>query len=184
MDNERKLELFTKRLIEAYVHLRHKLKPSYTRMTKPNYLLWNRAADELIHYGIDPYQYVQWVFDTVTCYRPDVYDREVTSIKFIHAYNKQLPEIEDRIELEVELHAKKIKTLLNTGEKLESILTNELYELSPVVRFATAWSEGLKELADQLRPAAEEMLMFRPFYAKVLKDWLPKEMTNVIHPTD
>jgi hypothetical protein len=184
MDHDRKLELFTKRLIDAYVRLRHKLKPSYTKMTKPNYMLWNRAAEELILRGIDPCQYVQWVFDVVMCYRPDVYDKEVTSIKFIHAYEREMPEIEDRVELEVELQAKKIKTLLNTGEKLESILKNELYELSPVVRFATAWSEGLKELADQLRPAAEEMLMFRPFYAKALKDWLPKEMTNVIHPTD
>lgn len=182
MTEEEKLDMYVRRLMDAYVRLRRRLKPTFHKLGNPRMKAWVDCANCLLISQLDPYQYMQWVFDKITVYRPDVYENEATSVKMVNAFANEKDNINDRLELEVKLQAAKIKTLLDSGEKLENLLNNPLYELSAPIRFATAWSEGMKELAEQFRLAASEAIMFRPHYAVALKEFLPEDMTNVNHP--
>jgi hypothetical protein len=78
----------------------------------------------------------------------------------------------------VRLQAESVKVKTENGWKLDEIFDDPTSELSPIFCFAVAWSEGRQDLAEKLRPAAERVLLFEPEYKRLLKDWLPKEMTE------
>jgi hypothetical protein len=180
MDQEEKVSLYVERLMDAYVHLRRKYRPGFVKLSNPNVRLWRRCATALIEMNLNPYQFAQYVFDLVTMRRPDVFENEITSIELANAYAQDRPGLKDRLKLHVHLQSVKIKNHLKLGEPLVDILTNETYGLLVPVRFATAWSEGLKDLAEQLRPAAEEAIIFEPYYLELLKEYLPEDIHNVV----
>jgi len=180
MEHEEKVSLYAERLMDAYVRLRRKYRPGFVKMSNPNVRLWRNCATALIEMNLNPYQFAQYVFDLVTRRRPDVFENEITSVALANAYAQDRSGLKDRLKLHVSLQATKIKNHLKLGEPLVDILTNETYGLLLPVRFATAWSEGLKDLAELLRPAAEEAILFEPYYLELLKEYLPEDIHNVV----
>jgi hypothetical protein len=180
MDHEEKVSLYVERLMDAYVRLRRKYRPTFVKVNSPNVRLWRSCATALIEMNLNPYQFAQYVFDLVTERRPDVYESEITSVKLANAHAQDRPMLKEKLKLQVSLQAAKIKNHLKLGEPLADILMNETYGLLLPVRFATAWSEGLKDLAEHLRPEAEEAIIFEPYYLELLKDYLPEDIHNVV----
>jgi len=139
---------------------------------------WVETARALAAQGGNPYGYVKFVFERCLLIAGDVFPNQVNSPRMIREYFHCRPERVQRLELLVKLQAESMKVKIGNGWKLEDIFDDPGSELSPIFCFAVAWSEGRKDLAEKLRPAAERVLLFEPEYKRILKAWLPEEMVE------
>jgi hypothetical protein len=169
------IDEYTNCLVDAFTRLKKRIRPDYRNGVR-DFTKWRVAAKMLHGFSLDPYTYVQFVFDVMLLNHPDVFVDMVLSPKMIRAFLVEQPKLQEQARLMVELQVRKLKVKLDGGNALKDILLDELNGLMPVFRFATAWSEGLPEIAAKYRESAERTLLFQPVYKELLRPWLPKEL--------
>lgn len=168
------LDAYIDALKEALLLKRRRYRPEL-RKTEKHDALWRRAALFLIDQECDPFRYIEWAFAQFISKHDDVYPGMVTADWCLSKFVQEAPSHEHELGLRVKLAAEHVKFRIQKGATLEEVLTDPSAPLSPVFRFALAWSEKRYELAERLREDAQEALFFEPGYKKILSAWLPEE---------
>jgi hypothetical protein len=177
--HEELVEATVECLIEAYITLRRRWLPDYRGVQGKDRASFYQVSKVLAKHNLDPYAFASFVFDKITKVAVDVYPNQITSINLALEFAEQRPLIKDKIDLIVQLQFNSIATRLKNGDKLEDILHDRYAELSAVVRYATAWSEGLTSISEEFLEDAERMIMFEPYYVELLGKWLPEGLRRV-----
>lgn len=161
---------------DAYIQMRKRWKPDYRgHLHQATDNRWRQCARILAQHQADPYAYVQYVFDILTVERADVYENEVTGLGLTNSFLEERPKLRERVRLRVQLQSERVSLRINSGEKLDEILNDPYAELSPIFKFAAAWSQERHDLAALFQEDARRMMLFEPLYAELLCKWLPAE---------
>ena len=165
---------YIKALQSAFSELRKILIDKTTYFNPADDAKWKPAAELLLDNQGDPHAYVRYVFDVLVRFKGDVFVNMVTSIPRVQEFlGKRTERLED-LKQRVGLQAEAIKCRITNGWTLDDIFEDPTIGLSPVVRFALAWSEGRGDLAEPWRERARENIRFEPAYREILKTWLPE----------
>lgn len=139
---------------------------------------WEDLAGLLIANQLDPFGYVQYVFDFCGEHLDGFYVSVVTSAKMVSRYKVRLPEHERKVALELELQIKHVNDRVGRGERVLDILTDFTAPVNVAVRYAMAVALQQDELAARFKPDAVCLLVFEPCLKRLLGKWLPKEKTQ------
>ena len=177
-ENEKLLALYIEALKEAFTTLKRRYRSDFQSVGRRDDPRWRQCAQLLLEKGIDPFAYMNFVFDSMTKFNHDVFPTTAVSPAMAARYEEERPARETQVRLIVKLQAEELKRRIDNGESLPEVLEDPLAQLSAVMRFAAAWSEKRFDLAAKFREDAERMLAFEPLYRKLLADWLPEELSN------
>jgi len=172
---EKELDEYTNSLVDAYSRLKKRIRPDYAGRVR-DFTKWRAAGEKLLKLKLNPYAYIQFVFDIMLRNHPDVYVDMVLSHKMIDSFLEKQPELNEKARLMFRLQAEDLKGKVSNGYTLREVLLDEYNGYQSVFRFATAWSEGLTDIAEKYRNSAERALLFEPIWRELLKPWLPKEL--------
>ena len=170
------LEVYYDALREAYLMMRRRVRHEPFRFRNQDDDRWIEAARLLMEGRGDPFSYVKFVFDRYLKTIGDIWVNHLTSPRTINEYFKDREEIIKKLELTVSIMAEGVKVRVTNGWSLEEILEDKRRELSSVFKFALAWSEGRKDLAENFRAAAERAVLFEPELKRILGKWLPPDL--------
>lgn len=167
---------YVEALKDAYTRMRRRWRSDFRGVpsSHDNQLVY--VATVLAERRANPYSYVRYVFDILTKKTPDVYINQLGSVSLADDFINNRALLEKDVQREVYGMADIVKTKLEQGFSLEQILTSPFFSLSPVFRYACAWSEGKHELAKTWEEDAKRMILFEPLYKELLGNWLPEEM--------
>jgi hypothetical protein len=173
MSDDGSLAAYVDALTNAYLQLRQRVQPS--QVSVPAEVV-EPVAKVLLDRKADPYAFVAFAYDRCFLHTINVYPNMVFSLMVVQLFFEEAPQREDEIALVLKLQAQYVQDRLDNGEHLKDILSDRLFPLSSVFRFASAWSSGNKELAAIFEKDARRMLLFEPLYKKYLGALLPEEM--------
>lgn len=173
--HEQLIQAYVECLKTAYSQLRKRWRPDYRGVGDATDHRFRAIAEILASKSMDPYAYVQYVFEHITPTHPDVHVNQVTSVMLATKYLEYRPIQEAKIRRGVYLNADKLKTRIGEGYTLEQALSDPYNHFTPVFAYAMACSKNDKELAAKFKDDAIEMLQFEPLYTELLGKWLPVE---------
>lgn len=168
--------LWYERAIEkAYTQLRHRYRCELRYLSKRDQAKIKCLAEDLYHNKIDPYNYVNFVFNAFVRLTGDVFFDMIASPKMVKSYVEDRPMNDDIIRRRVSSQYALVENEKAKGRTIHEILTDYQLQINAVIRFAIAWTVGDDELCDLFRQDAERMMLFEPLYRELLKDALPEE---------
>ena len=138
--------------------------------------MFRALALKLLAKGVGPFEYVNWCFDEILTRHDDVYPNMLGSSKLLIPFLESYDYHNEELELLVKAQAKIIKVREERGEGLDSILLDEDMPVGVVLRFAVAHSRGRPDLEAYFKEDTKKQLMLRPYYRKLLSNYLPPEM--------
>jgi len=162
-------------LTSSYIVARRRTRRDFFMRPRYDDPAWRRCAEALLAAKLNPTTYVQFVFSLVVPVRGDMYETDVTSQQHVGLYRTSHKEHEQESILHLKLQLNKVKMLLASGETIIALLQDPNNELTPLTRYALAWSEGLYEHAKRFEAAAREEALFEPARVGMLKSWLPED---------
>lgn len=179
MNHDEIVATYVDALKDAYKRLRMRYRTDFRGLGTRYDEALKPVASALDMHKIDPYPYMQFIFDALALKHMDVYPKMICSLNWINRYLESRPDREEEVRLLIELQSKVIEARLNSGEDLKDILLDARADLSVVFRYAVAHSQGEDKLALEFEEDALRMLIFEPLYKKHLWEWLPERARHV-----
>jgi hypothetical protein len=179
MSHDEIVATYVDALKDAYKRLRVRYRTDFRGLGERYDKALKPVAEALDSHKIDPYPYMQFIFDHLAYKNMDVYPKMICSLNWVNRFLESRPERNEEIQLLINLQSKVIERRLNSGENLQNILLDPHAELSVVFRYAVACSQGEDKLAKLFEKDAVTMLVFEPLYKQYLWDWLPEHARNV-----
>lgn len=176
---ENDLAHYERAVLDAFTRLWRRYQPNKPTIPSTVNKGIDRLAAELMRLKINPYNYVQCIFEHHARFTGAVSFNMISSPASIQRYLEVRPEREAEIGVLVRIQTSKVEDLLSSGRSLREILTDYNEPLSAIYRYALANSTGEHDLCAIFKEDAERMLMFEPLYKKLLAPLLPKEMLDV-----
>jgi hypothetical protein len=146
------------------------------RSTEAYEAKWTELAETLHTNGLDPFSYIQFVFDFCGEKLDGFYLNLVLSSKMVSKFKAQLPKHNAALKVSMKLQVDHVESRLKGGDTIEQVLADDYAPVNAALRFALAWSEKKYELAEPFRGAAEIVMTFEPYIRQLLNPWLPDDM--------
>ena len=162
-------------LKDAYVQMRRRWEPKYGEVHFRYFELFRVAARKLKDERLDPYEYVQYAFDTLTPHYGALHPNMVTSLTVIEKFRKDAPDQHNQRALLVQLQVKTLEREMDRGRPLVENLIDPQLEMSAVFRYAMAQTMGEPQLLERFHDAARKQVLFKPYYKELLKGKIPEE---------
>lgn len=173
---EQSLERCVDALRAAYMKIRQRWDRRFRAVGSGFNEKARKFAALLLAKEVNPYNYVQFVWDLHARHTGDIYDAMLLSESNLNRYLESRPETEDHLRLLVRLQFNVLERELKSGRQLRDVLVDRHLELSAVFRFAAAWAAREADLCEMFREQAECMLLFEPAYRRLLEHALPEEL--------
>lgn len=172
---EQELLWYENAIEKAYTHLRHRYRCELRYLSGRDRERIKGLAELLQCNKIDPYSYVNFVFNIFVRQTGDVYFEMIASPKMVKSYAEDRPMNDDILRRRVASQYELVESEKGRGRTIHDVLTDYKLQLSAVIRYSIAWTVGDEELCDLFRQDAERMMLFEPLYRELLKDALPEE---------
>jgi hypothetical protein len=136
---------------------------------------WSVLATLLADRGLNPFGYIQFVFDFCGEHLDGFYMNVVASERMVEQYRRKLPEHNAKLEESVAYQIEHVRDRLGNGECLDGILNDPNAPVNVAVRLAMAAALSRDDLVKQFEADAKYLLVFEPHLKVLLGKWLPKE---------
>jgi hypothetical protein len=153
----------------AYIARRRATYPRYMPNSKNHgQLFWRRVAMIVVDNDLDPVYYVQVLFEE---HGDNSYANILLSANMLTAYHRRVNnnKISERIEMELSLSIKKVRSRVRSGDKLDDVLNDERNSFDSVFIWCMAITNNLPVTAVRYRDSAARLLQtpqYREIYTK------------------
>lgn len=168
---------YTQRLKGLYLLMRKRYDPSYICVASKEELLLTKLGRILYDEGVDPSEYVRFCFMEYYVERLGVvYVSMMMSQKALSEFREGKPLRDQALRGIVATQCRYLEGWLAGGKRdIRAILTDPLYSLSAVMRYAVAKAYGLTDLLPLFEEEARTTVRFSPGFFALLGEFLPRE---------